>query len=1037
MLAILEAYMGYILLAGIVVSHFIPSPSEMLKVYDQGKTLLVMEDYAGAKKQFSRIVDNKSPFLTSDSIYITIQDSLIVNLPMACYYQIGNIERREGNYDAAIKSFSHVRHMPGNDFIRSLSQYQIIQTAYDAEKYDQVIAQADTLIEQFPNSNYVEQAYYNKGWAYYQLQDYPGAVNAFQELIQKYPDGKYTVRALMKQAQAYEKAEDWENAAATYQTVIDDHTPKSFTERDWSGVALQKLKAQTQTESKIALGQDSDEILEIAAKAYMKIGEIAEKLERWDEAIEQYTIVVNTFVRMRDVVENAYLRIAEITFEQEGVDAAVAVYSKAMDTSMSRVFQAKMQYAKVLLLKDKGLYQRANQELTIYMEGFEDVADQVGLPLDQAMIVKGQLYFDSGQYSASAATYQTMLDSFPQSDYRGEALFNQALAYYSIDKWPEAVMSLEQMRKNHPNHALLPQALLQMGRILMEQKQYEPALALYDTVLTRFAGTEMLDTNNVLLEIGYTHRDRGDYEKAIRYLRRIAPESDYYAGAMSEISEIYLSKGETGEARQILLKALATLTDPQQAAEFHYFLGRLYIKTQEFDLALEEFNQALAHLNNQQLYNSSLIGRGTIYIQLQEFEKAIADFEAVLKQPDNGNFVRLARDRLIHAYGRTGQKALGEQRISEWLAVTDQPGDRADLLLLQVQLLLTTGDFARSRQIASEILKLEIPDGTRARAYYLRGNGWYQEENYSAALDDYEKALPLAQQADVKGNLVYQIGLCHFLLEEYVPAAFAAFQRVITEFPENANREYAFYYRAFSQMNANNWSDAIQYFKTFLAQYPESQLAQEVTFQIGEAYYNAKSYPDAIEYYQQVTDADLLPQSLYNIAWSFVQLDSSQVAMTYFERIANEFPGSDFAVFSQFTLGDYYYNLKMYDEAVAAYEKVVNRYPGHELAEKAGDLINEIGEIESYLAYEAAMVYFDDEDWPRAIEELEKVLEKYGSRSVAVGALVNIGSAYEQLGKYQNALAYFDRVVEGYSEKSEEAEAVAFARDHAEWIRRR
>ncbi|MCF7801513.1 MAG: tetratricopeptide repeat protein [Candidatus Marinimicrobia bacterium] len=1037
MLAILEAYMGYILLAGIVVSHFIPSPSEMLKIYDQGKTQLVMEDYSGAREQFSRIVENKSPFLTSDSIYITIQDSLIVTLPMACYYQIGNIERREGNYEKAIENFSHVRQMRGNNFIRALAQYQIIQSAYAADDYDEVIAQADTLIERFPNSNYVEQAHYNKGWAYYQLQDYPGAVNAFRDLIHIYSDGKYTVRALMKQAQAYEQMEDWENASATYQTVIDEHTPKSFTERDWSGVALQKLKAQTQTESKIALGQDSDEILKIAAKAYMKIGGIAEKMERWDAAIKQYTIVVNTFVRMRDVVENAYLRIAEITFDQQGVDAAVAVYSKAMDTSMSRVFQAKMQYAKVLLLKEKGVYQRANQELTIYMEGFEDVADQVGLPLDQAMIVKGQLTFDSGQYSASAATYQTMLDSFPQSDYRGEALFNQALAYYSIDKWPEAVLSLERMRKNHPKHPLLPQALLQMGRILMEQKQYEPALALYDTVLTRFAGTEMLDTNNVLLEIGYTHRDRGDYDKAIRYLRRIAPESDYYSGAMSEISEIYLSKGETEEARKILLKALAALTDTQQAAEFHYFLGRLYIKTQEFDRALEEFNQALANLNNQQLYNSSLIGRGTIYIQLQEFEKAIADFESVLKQPDNGNFVRLARDRLIRAYGRTGQTALGEQRIQEWLAVTDQPTDRADLMLLQVQLLITTGEFTKSRRIVTDILKLEIPGGTKARAYYFRGNAWYQEGNFSAALNDYGKALPLAQQADVKGNLVYQIGLCHFLLEEYVPDAYKEFQRVITEFPENANREYAFYYRAFSQMNANIWPAAIRYFKIFLERYPQSQLAQEVTFQIGEAYYNAKSYPDAIAYYQQVADKELLPQSLYNIAWSFVQLDSSQVAMTYFERIANEFPDSDFAVFSQFTVGDYFYNLKMYDEAVAAYEKVVNRYPGHELAEKARDLIDEIGEIESYLAYEAAMVYFDDEDWPKAIEELEKVLEKYGSRSVAVGALVNIGSAYEQLGKYQKALEYFDRVVEGYSEKSEETEAVAFARDHAEWIRRR
>lgn len=1037
MLAFFEAYMGYILLAGIVTSRFIPSPSEMIKYYDQGKTLLVMENYNEAKSQFSRIINSNSFFLTNDSIYITIQDSLVVSLPMACYYQIGNIERKQGNYLASVESFRHVRQMRGNDFIRSLAQYQILQSEYAAGNFQQVITQADTLIALFPASDFVEQAYYNKGWAYYQQSDFSGAVNAFQGLIEKYPNGKYTVRSLMKMAQSYEKLEDWNNALATYRLVISDYTPKVFTERDWSAIALQKLKSQTQTKSQIALGQDSNEILEIAAKAYMKIGAIDEKLNLWDDAIKQYTLVINTFVRMDNVVENAYLRIAEINFDQRGVESAVATYSKAMDTSMSRVFQARMQYAKVLLLREKGIYQRAIQELSTYMNGFQDVAGQIGFPLDQATIIKAQLYFDGGQYETSAKVYQTMLDSFPSSDFRGEALYNQALAYYTIKKLPEALLSLEQLRKEYPNHPLLPQTLLQMGRILMEQKQYEPALALYDTVLIRFAGTSQVDTNNVLLEIGYTYRDQGQTQKAVSYLRRISPESDYYSGAMSEMSEIYLSNGQNEEAKLTLTRALATIPDSKKRAEFHYFLGRLYIKTLELDLALEQFSEAVDSLDNQQLFNSALVGRGTIYFQLQDYERAIVDFDQVLRQPDNANFLRLARDRLIVAYTHTGQAELGEQRINEWLTTVDQPNDRAEILLLQAQLLIGTNQFKAGRGVIDSILKMDIAQGTQARAYYFRGNAFYQEQNYPEALKAYTKALPLAQQADVKGNLVYQIGLCHFLAEEYVPAAFDAFQRLIKEFPENTNREYAFYYRAFSQMNANNWTEAISYFQEFKKFFPQSTLIQEVTFQIGEAYYNAKDYMNAVTWYSQVTDSTLLPQSLYNIAWSQVQMEHSDVAMTYFQRIATKFPKSDFAVFSQFTVGDYYYNKKEYAPAVAAYEKVVQLYPNHELAGKAADLTKEIGEIESYLAYEAAMVYFDDEDWPKAIEALEKVLEKYSSNSIAVGTMVNIGSAYEQLGKYQKALEYFDRVVSTYQEKTDESEAVAFAKDHAEWIRRK
>ncbi len=1037
MLAFLEAYMGYILLAGIVVSHFIPSPSQMVRYYDRGKTLLVLEDYAGAKEQFSKIIDTETPFLTNDSIYIKIQDSLTVTLPMAAYYQIGNIDKKSGNYPNAIRNFIKVRQHPGNDFIRALAQYQVIQCEYLAQRYEEAIAQADTLIQLFPNSPYAEQAYYNNGWAYFKLRNYPGAVKAFEDLVKHYPHGKYTLRSLMKMAESYEKIRNWDQALATYQTVIKDYTPKSFSERDWSTVTLQKLKSQAQTESQIALGQDSEVILEIAAKANMKIAEIYEKLARWNDAINQYTSVINTFIRMTDVVENAYLRIAEINFQLHGVNAAVAVYSHAMDNSMSREFQAKMQYSKVLLLREKGQYQRAIQELTIYREGYQDVAGKIGFPLDKAAVLEAQLYFDAGQYAASATTYQALLDTFPTSDFRGEALFNQALAYYTLNKWQESLQSLQRLRSEYPRHPLIPRALLQMGRILMEQKQFQPALALYDTVLTRFSGTDQLDTNNVLLEIGYTYRDQGQPAKAIEYLKRIASVSDYYGGAMSEISEIYLSEGKTDAAQSILAQALNTITESDKLAEFHYFLGRLYLKTRSFEMALNHFNLALDSLKNQQLLNSALVGRGTIYFETGRYPLAIADFEKLLTQPDNANFLRLARDRLINAYAKAGEVQHGQQRIDEWLAVVESTPDRAEILILKAEMLLVTGDFPGSRKVLDSILKLDITPGAKARAYYFKGNAFYQEKNFPAALTAYNNALPLAQQADIKGNLVYQIGLCHFLGGEYVPAAFNAFHRLITEFPSNTNREYAFYYRAFSQMNANDWGQAIKYFKIFHAEYPESELDQEVIYQIGEAYYNAKQYASAVIWYRQVQDSGLKPQSLYNIAWSLVQLNQTDSAMVFFQRVATDYPKSDFAVFSQFTVGDYYYNDKDYKHAVPAYKKVVERYPGHELATKAEGLIKEIGEIESYRAYAAAMVYFDDEDWPRAIEELQKVLAEYSKNNVAIGAMVNIGSAYEQLGKYQKALEYFDRVAEEYQTKTTESEAVAFAKDHAEWIRKR
>ena len=67
--------------------------------------------------------------------------------------------------------------------------------------------------------------------------------------------------------------------------------------------------------------------------------------------------------------------------------------------------------------------------------------------------------------------------------------------------------------------------------------------------------------------------------------------------------------------------------------------------------------------------------------------------------------------------------------------------------------------------------------------------------------------------------------------------------------------------------------------------------------------------------------------------------------------MVSEYPQSALAANAQFTIGDYHYNQKTYDSALAAYEEVTRRFPTSDVAQKVPELIDDLREVVAYLRY--------------------------------------------------------------------------------------
>jgi len=215
-------------------------------------------------------------------------------------------------------------------------------------------------------------------------------------------------------------------------------------------------------------------------------------------------------------------------------------------------------------------------------------------------------------------------------------------------------------------------------------------------------------------------------------------------------------------------------------------------------------------------------------------------------------------------------------------------------------------------------------------------------------------------------------------------------------------------------------------------------MADEARYQVAECSYNDKQYQQALETYRALLrdypDSKYAEDALYNVAWCQFQLEQEEEAIQILQEVVHRFPQGEYAADAQFTIGDFHYNRKEYQQAQEAYQKVAELFPDHPRAQQAISLVHEIGQIGSYLAYQSAVVLFDEKKFLAAIEAFQKIVEQYPGSDVVVGAWANIGASYEQLSRWDEALEAYNRIIESYGDNPQNQDAVAFAKEHKEWI---
>ncbi|MBU2584004.1 MAG: tetratricopeptide repeat protein, partial [Bacteroidetes bacterium] len=568
-----------------VLSVFIPTPQEMRNAFNSGQNYFVSRDYVNAIRQFDKILFTESPFLKEDSVKVSIlNDEFRVSVRVAAAYQKANTFKQLNNGDSAIYYFRRVANQKEETKLAALAQFQIYDIQYRLEKYDECIQEASLLVRRFPKEKKSEQALYDIGWAYRELENLDSSSIAFEKLLSQYPHTEYYARALYQVAQNYFESAKYDSALVHWNELVVKFRPSVFTDKDWEKVELKAEKERRIFEATQGREVESTD-LELVAKANIKIGDAFRKKNNFAKSIEAYRTIITTYTLLPSLQEIAWVKIADYSLSAKGLDEAIDVYREAIDANFTnKKLQAKLQYKVAETYQSAKMFIKAAEEYDFYINSFGHVADAIDFSVDKAKFSVLINYYNAKDFQKTIAHSDSFTQKYAYSDLTPGVLSMKASSLNFLGDYAKAQRVLEILIKQFPKSSEVVNAKVQLGFTLYKQGEIETALDLYKKTIDEHS--DKIDSSEVSYYILMAVADLKRYDEALANFDKVKFSSPYFPAAVNRVTKIYVARSEfeDGESflKNVLSIAIANKDSIDYLNDIYFSLTDLYIGKSDY-----------------------------------------------------------------------------------------------------------------------------------------------------------------------------------------------------------------------------------------------------------------------------------------------------------------------------------------------------------------------------------------------------------------------------------------------------------------------
>lgn len=667
-------------------------------------------------------------------------------------YYLGILYLKEGDKLLALNAFDYARKVPADPKLAEEASFQFGKVAWDAGRTEQAITEMEKFLTTFRQSAHANEVKELLAQAYVNGNNFHKAIEYIEALPSKNPQIQqaYQKATFLLGAELFNKNE-YDAAARSFVKSLE--YPRDVTyvalASFWAGeaysIAKQPRQAVEQYQRVITLGNRVDP--DILRRARYGLGYAYHALEDYERALFNFKEFTNRADRNTPNYVDGLIRLGDCYYVTRQYDAALSAYGTARN---------------------------------------------IGSPdNDYILLQTGVIQGIKRNYAESRNHFTALIQNYPRSPYRDEALFQRAQFDIEQASYQAAADGLSQLIRESPNSKFLPYAYMRRASAWYNLKQYDRTITDYGTIIRQFpshsiAQEVLLPLQDALLQVGRS----SEFENYLAQFRRANPENKGLEIVEFEAAKNAFFDQQYPTAAIAFQTFINTYTGSARLQEARYYLAESYYRMKDYDKALPLYQE----LAQDRMFNmgNRVAGRMAEILFIEgDYESAVRSFHRLEQLAANKteqfnawmglmeSFYLLARYDSVDVYAnmilQRGAAGVGGQ-------------NKASLYLGKSA--LARGDFETAQDEFLNTLNT-AQDEYGAEAKYLLAEIFYLQKEYKKS---YETLVSLTEDFAAYDQWVGKAFLLmadNFVAMDELFQARATLQSLIDNFPTQSIRDAA------------------------------------------------------------------------------------------------------------------------------------------------------------------------------------------------------------------------------------------------------
>ena len=641
-------------------------------------------------------------------------------------------------------------------------------------------------------------------------------------------------------------------------------------------------------------------------------------------------------------------------------------------------------YEKAIATKDPAVLSIAQLglgEAALYAQQYEKAAGALGeavkgvLKPEQAPIawyLLAQAQFQLERYPAAEQSYEKITKDYPRSDLIDSAYYGAGLAAARQGKAEPARQRLQIVVTRYPKSTDRPQAMLVLGQLDLEAKRYREARTGFEALLRE---PNVVDETKQAAEDGLVTAllELQEYAAATTRLEAVLarlPATD------PQRARAQLSLGHCRYRQKQYEPALAAYLEAGKAAEGdvagegHYWAGNAALALNRPVDAAAQFNRLLTRFPKHTLAPRAQLKVGDALLAAKQGDAAATAYRAVVEKYPQAPEVADAKKALATLFDSVTDPVQLAAALKN-----APPAERARGTLRLARIFLTTKKFTEAEAPLNELIKAKPAPEIGAEAQYLLGLAHEAQGHTAPAAAALAEAVRTGGTADWLADAQGRLAWLFLELKQPANAEKAANAALAGKPTPEADRQ-ARLALIQSRLDQERWDAALDACRELRATNPPKETIGTV---------------------------------LYTQAWVGEKRQKPDEALPLWERLAAEYPKSDYAAEATLRIGDARFRAEKYDEARERYSATVTGFPQSPFATEG--------------RFKLGSALFNLDRFADAATEWDRVAADKNAADYLPESLYWSGAALEKAGKKEEAILRLTRLVNQFPKHARVANA--------------